>query len=572
MVYDEDTVINAEKNNYTILSQIIFNLIADCRLPNPFSLEDLIDLLFKPSLTPQRWLLYHVYASIYREKYKHEKEKLKEIDHLCSILDTTDKDHKNLVKQWDALIDLLENSVQIVAEQGDAYRFIFPGEEGWRLVQDEDVLDTRFSSGLRPFSILWWPEQTADLSTYYPSSVLETGYDIIFFRVIRMMLMGVSLTWKMPFEQVYLHGLVRAEDGQKMSKSKGNGVDPLELIEKYGADALRGALLLGNTPGNDQRFSMQKVDYLWRFINKLRNATRYVQGTIGQLLHEKRSYTEMYHYLTDHIDEFSEYDNWIISKLNTVISSTTKYYEKFMIGEALQEIITFLWHDFCDWYIEIVKGNHSDLTPTILMYVLGTSYKILHPACPFVTEYLRQHTGFDEQLIASTWPLAIEGGKKNYRFNLLMDMITQWRALKQEVTKNSSEEVTLLVQGNKDIQLLVEEHEVLVKKLLYVSSIQYCNEQDPTPEWFQTVLLLDIKLGVQGLAKKDRKSQLHELEKKVEEEEQFLQRMRVTIASTDFLDKAPPKVVEEKKQKMDEVRQRIGALQHEIQRIKMEHK
>ncbi len=569
--FDEDTAI-ASSDPHMILSKIIFNLIADSRLANPFTLEQLIDLLLQKSLTPQRGRLWEVYTHMYRTKYAGNKEVGAYLDVFEHIFGAVDLEGADIATAGDALIDLLDKAPQIVPQR-DTYRLVYMHEgKEISVEQDEDVLDTRFSSGLRPFSILWRPEHTLDLEKFYPATVLETGYDIIFFRVIRMMLMGVSLTGQMPFKNVYLHGLVRAADGQKMSKSKGNGVDPLKMIDQYGADALRGALILWNTPGNDQKFAEQKVEYVWKFINKLWNATRFVQTQLGEAEEWSRYYLDLVTLIEEEKKQLSEYDVWILNKGNDVVALTNKYYDKFMLGEALQETISFVRHDFCDWYVEIVKGNHSALTPSVLMYVLWTACIMLHPACPFVTEQLWKFLWFEQSLMEVRRPATLAAWQKNYKFNLLMDMITQWRALRQEVVKQAHEEVTLLVQGNRDIHLLLQEHGPLVKKILNASEIVVLTEQDQLPPEFQISLLLDIKLWVKGVVSKDRKTTVQELEREVVQEEQFLQRIRGQLSSNDFLGKAPPAVVEEKKQKMQEVKMKIVTLQHEIQRLKMEHK
>lgn len=569
--FDEDSAVDSGEPAM-ILAKIIFNLIADSRLQNPFTLEQLIDVLLQPSLTPQRGRLWHVYLTVYETKYAAHPAICEYIRALHAIFAAVDAPWADIGEAGEQLLDMLEQTPQIVSHR-DMYRFVFlvEGKEV-HLSQDEDVLDTWFSSGLRPFSILGRPEQTEDLANFYPATVLETGYDIIFFRVIRMMLMGVSLTGQMPFKQVYLHGLVRAADGQKMSKSKGNGVDPLQMIEKYGADALRGALILGNTPGNDQKFAEQKVEYIWKFINKLRNATRFVQTQLGDSAQGTRAYADLAALLHTEQKQLSEYDLWMMHKTNEIMVLTSKYYEKFMLGEALQETIWFVWHDFCDWYVEIVKGHHSPLTPSVLLYVLGSACLILHPACPFVSEQLWALLWFEGSLTHMSRPTPIDVGQKNYRFNLLMDMITQRRALRQEVTKQPHEEVTLLVQGNRDIHLLLEEHAPLVKKILHATDVLVLSEQEQLPHDFQIALLLDIKLWVRGIVTKDWKATIHDLEKEVLQEEQFLQRIRAQLSSNDFLWKAPPAVIEEKKQKMLEVKTKIVTLQHEIQRLKMDHK
>lgn len=569
--YDEDSCLQTN-HPYKVLSQMIFNLIADSRLSNPFTLEQLIDVLMQPSLTPHRWLLWQVYSNLYRTKYAWNKELEKTIDLLVSIFSAAWPDQVIDITHGEQLIDCLEQSPQIVAH-GDMYRFVFmEGDKELQLTQDEDVLDTWFSSGLWPFSILWWPEKTPDLLHYYPNTVLETWYDIIFFRVIRMMLMGVSLTDQMPFTNVYLHGLVRAADGQKMSKSKWNGIDPLKMIATYGADALRGALILWNTPWNDQKFAEQKVEYVWKFINKFWNATRFVQSQLWEDVDTEKEYHAIGQLLQENSSLLSEYDTWILNKVDDLLVVAAKWSDKFMLGESLQEIITCVWHDFCDWYVEIVKSDRSELTQSVLLYVLWTACIVLHPSCPFVTEQLWKSLWFTWSLMHARWPKPLHLWVKNYKFNLLMEIITQFRALRLEVTKQPNEEVTLFVQANHDIHEILVQHTPLIKKILRASELICVHEHEQLPNDIVVWVVLDIKLWVRGVVVKDWKAQVQDLEKEIIQEEQFLQRIRAQLSSGDFLDKAPAAVVQEKKEKMQEVKNKILLLQHEVQRLKMEHK
>lgn len=468
---------------------------------------------------------------------------------------------------------MLDKSANIEIH-GDKYQFCYYAKgEKITVRQEEDVLDTWFSSGLWPFSILGWPEQTPDLKKYYPNTVMETGYDIIFFRVIRMMLMGEMFMDTMPFEHIYLHGLVKDEHGKKMSKSKGNVVDPLKLIDTYGADALRGALLLGNTPGNDQKFHEQKVEYVSRFLNKLWNASRFVTMRVfGD--DEKRkplSYEKLIKDIQKNKAQLNEYDTWILGKVADLTTQVDKYLAKFMLGEALQESINTVWHEFCDWYIEIAKIQNSPVSDKVMLYALGTFYKLLHPSLPFVTERLRGLVGFEEPLIISAWPQALAIGDKNYRINMLMEMIAHRRQLKTQVTDKPHEKISIFVQGNKDIQHLVEQHFDLVRDIIKVDQIQYINENQEMGDEWQIAMLMDIKLGAKGVKSVDRRITLADLEKQVAEEEQFLQRMRGMLTG-DFVARAPEKVVAEKKKKMEEVKSRIAAMQYEINKIKMERK
>lgn len=573
---DEDEIFSNDKNlKDTLLSRIIFNVVADSRLSNPFSIEQCIEVLFSPSLVPQYSCVLDAYISIYRQKFVDSSsvqkllDQFQEISDMVSWISWNDKSAKQkaLISWGEKLIDLLDKSEHIVASW-DTYRFIFDSSNPKKVyTQEEDVLDTRFSSGLWPFSVLWRPEKTPDLESFYPNSVLETWYDIIFFRVIRMMIMWVELTDQLPFSDVYLHGLVRDKKWKKMSKSIWNVLNPLDLIEKYGTDALRWSLLAGNTPWNDMKFAEEKVEYMWKFINKMRNASRFVLSKID-LDDEWLIYEDLQQKIVDNYDELNSYDQRIYSKTQTLIEDVDKYQEKFMQWEALQQTITVMWHDFCDRYIEISKIKVSDHTNTVLLYCLWTYYKLLHPCLPFVTEKLRQHFWFTGQLITSKRPVMKESWKKNYRMNLLMEMISHWRRLRGEVTNKKHEHVDLFVHANKDIHDLVSSHDLLVRDILHVDEIIYVHSHEEV-EWdWNTAMVMDIKLWLRGKAAIDKRAVMKDLQKQLDQEEQFLQRLRNMFAG-DFMQKAPDHVVAEKKTKMTEIKLKVQHLEAEIRKIKL---
>ncbi len=572
--FDEENVLNMKSGSNSVLSLMIFNLIADNRLPNPFNIEQLLELLMQTSLTAHEGKIREVYTTLYKKKFKDAKAKQEEIKQIQAIFGSLEKAKSDaIVELGGKIVDLLDKSANIDI-QGDKYLFEYYSKgEKIMVRQEEDVLDTWFSSGLWPFSILWRPEETPDLKKFYPNTVMETWYDIIFFRVIRMMLMGEMLMDEMPFEHVYLHGLVKDDQGKKMSKSKGNVMDPLKLIDQYGADALRGALLLGNTPGNDQKFQEQKVEYVARFLNKLWNASRFVamraagDGDKQIELHYEKIGRE----IEKNKAQLNDYDIWMIGKLTDLISQAEKYMAKFMLGESLQESVDTVWHEFCDWYIEIAKVKNSPVTDQVMLYALGTFYKVLHPSLPFVTEKLWELVGFTWPLMISEWPLPLAIGDKNYRINMLMEMIAHRRQLKTQVTDKPHEKISIFVQGNKDIQLLVEQHYDLVRDIIKVENISYYEEHQEIEDGWQIAMLMDIKLGAKGIKSVDRRITLADLEKQVAEEEQFLQRMRGMFTG-DFAARAPEGVIKEKKKKMEEVKSRIAAMQYEINKIKMERK
>lgn len=328
--FDDSNVVYAKSGKWQYLARIIFNLIADGRLQTLFTIEQLIEQLSQPSLTPQEGKLFEVYIKLYQAQATTSAGQ-KELDNLQEIFAQIDDTPQAIIKAGEALVDMLHQTCNIT-RAGDKYRFDYyvQGVQT-NLHQDEDVLDTWFSSALWPMSVLGWPEETPDFKELFPMTMLETGYDIIFFRVIRMMLMSVEQTNQLPFHHIYLHGLVRDEQGKKMSKSIGNVVDPMILLEKYGADALRGALLLGNTPGNDQKFTDKKVEYVWRSINKLWNATRFVAMQADGVQDHTMSYDDVYEDILKNKKKLNEYDMWMINKINDTLAQINKYLSKFML-------------------------------------------------------------------------------------------------------------------------------------------------------------------------------------------------------------------------------------------------
>ena len=253
------------------------------------------------------------------------------------------------------------------------------------IVQDEDTLDTWFSSALWPFSVFGWPDKTDDFKYFFPTDTLVTGYDIIFFWVSRMIFSSLEMTGKVPFKNVFIHGLVRDAQGRKMSKSLGNGVDPIEVIEKYGADALRFTLATGNSPGNDMRFSDEKIISSRNFANKIWNAARFIHMNVqGQNIKNEIP------------NDLSEIDKWIISRFNNTVREVTDNIEKFELGLALQKLYDFIWDEFCDWYIEFSKINimenpdGSKENKQVLVWIMSNTLKLLHPFMPFITEEIWQ--------------------------------------------------------------------------------------------------------------------------------------------------------------------------------------
>ncbi len=575
--FEEDSVLESTKWKKSILSRIIFNLIADSRLANPFNLEQLIEVLLSPSLVNQHASVWHSYLDMYNIKFAWKKMSIKEIEEIQLLLDGVLGEFKQKKRMNDKIIGWAEKLVDILDKSAniqvtwDTYTFLFlPESPDEVLTQDPDVLDTWFSSWLRPFSVLWRPEKTKDMDKFYPNTIMETGYDIIFFRVIRMMIMWVEHTDSLPFKDIYLHGMVRDKYGKKMSKSKGNVIDPMELIETYWADALRGSVLVGNTPGSDMKFDEQRVEYMWKFINKLRNASRFVihqqWGKVKKLDYEKLGAS-----LHKNSKKMNAYDRRIFSKTQDLIRQVDRYQEKFMIGESLQEIISIVWHDFCDWYIEISKVEKSDVTEKVLFYCLGTFYKLLHPSLPFVTEKLWNLIWFQWSLMMTRWPDDFEIKDKDYRMNLVMDMISSWRNLKRKVTNKPHEKVDIFVQANKDIQDLVQDHFSLVQDIVKVQNISYLTAWQEI-EWdWEIAMIMDIKVWLKGVKGINKKELLSQLETELAQEQQFLQNLR-SLFTADFASKAPANVVKDKKAKMEEMKSKVSNIEGEIRRLRMDVK
>ncbi len=343
---------------------------------------------------------------------------------------------------------------------------------GKAMRKDPDTLDTWFSSALWPFSTLGWPKQTEELEYFYPTTVLVTGYDIIFFWVIRMMFSGLEHTGKVPFEKVFIHGLVRDSQGRKMSKSLGNGIDPLEVIEKYGADALRFTLITGNAPGNDMRFYWERVEASRNFANKVWNASRFIMMNLPE--DDIPSVTT---------EQLTDADKWILSKVNTLVKDVTENMEKYELGIAADKLYSFIWEEFCDWYIEMVKPrlyNSEDATRqaalSTLKTVLITSLKLLHPYMPFVTEEIFcTLQNKEESIMISDWPqyselLVFE--KEERAVETIKEAVRGIRNIRAEMNVAPSKKAKVfVVSKQEDIRKIFENGKVFFATLGYASNV-----------------------------------------------------------------------------------------------------
>ncbi|WP_176770836.1 valine--tRNA ligase [Eubacterium barkeri] len=423
---------------------------------------------------------------------------------------------------------------------------------GSHFTQDPDALDTWFSSALWPFSTLGWPEDTADLEKFYPNAVLVTGYDIIFFWVARMIFMGLYNMGEAPFSDVYIHGLIRDSQGRKMSKSLGNGIDPLEIIEEYSADALRFAIITGNSAGNDIRWQDEKVEASRNFLNKVWNATRFVLMNLEEDIMDRRE-TAM--------ANLEATDKWILSRMNTVVGEVTQNMEKYELGIAAQKIYDFTWSEYCDWYIELVKprlygddeGSKLSAEYT-LNTVLTTILKLLHPVVPFITEEIYAYLpGSGEAIIVAKWPeydeaLSYPQEEKDVIF--LMEVIRNIRNIRAEADVPNSRKAELyFMTDNAEHESLLMTSDALLEKLASVSGVKTI-EKDAVGDGFISAVIEDaeIFLSLEDLVDKEKEiARLQNEKKKIEKE---LARLNGKLGNEGFLKKAPEQVVAAEREKL----------------------
>ncbi|ADU74953.1 valyl-tRNA synthetase [Acetivibrio thermocellus AD2] len=422
-----------------------------------------------------------------------------------------------------------------------------------RIEQDPDTLDTWFSSALWPFSTLGWPDETEDLKYFYPTDVLVTGYDIIFFWVARMIFSALEHTGKEPFKYVFIHGIVRDALGRKMSKSLGNGIDPLEIIDKYGTDALRFALTIGTSPGNDLRFSEEKAESSRNFANKIWNASRFVLMNFDDNLDFSK------------VDpnKFTTSDKWILSRVNNLTREVTENMEKFELGIALQKIYEFIWEEFCDWYIELVKPRLYDKDDEtrleaqyVLNYVLGTAMKLLHPYMPFITEEIYRHLVVDdESIMISKWPVYREDynfPEEEKKMSLIMDAIKSIRNIRAEMNvPHSRKAKAIFVAPGGSEQDILKEGTVFFERLASCSEVVIQPDKSGIPSNAVAAILagVEIFLPLEDLI--DIEKEIERLEKELSNLQKELDRVNSKLANEGFVSKAPQKVVEEEKKKKE---------------------
>ena len=425
--------------------------------------------------------------------------------------------------------------------------------------RDPDVLDTWFSSALWPFEILGWPEKTEELDYFYPTDVLVTGYDIIFFWVARMIFSACEHTGKPPFHTVLIHGLVRDDKGRKMSKSLGNGIDPLEMIDKYGCDALRMNMVTGNSPGNDMRFYVERCEAMRNFANKLWNASRYVLMNVPEGMGNA----------LPALDKLEIADRWVLSKLNTLISEVTDNLDRYELGIAVQKIYDFLWDTYCDWYIELTKarlyGENAESKQTaiqVLVYVLDQTLRLLHPFMPFITEEIWQtipHEG--EALIVANWPVVSEAlafPEEEAHMESVMQAIRAVRNRRAEMNVPPSKKATLYVVTQK--QTAFQEGIPFILRLAYADEVIVLDQDPQGYEEMAGAVTADARLYMPMQQLVDVAKELDRISKELEKAQKNLDMTEGKLSNEKFTARAPEAVVNAESEKADKLRALIAQL------------
>ncbi len=432
-----------------------------------------------------------------------------------------------------------------------------------KLTQDPDTLDTWFSSALWPFSTLGWPEKTPELEYFYPTDVLVTGYDIIFFWVARMIFSAVEQTGMQPFDTVLIHGIVRDANGVKMSKSLGNGIDPLDVIKNMGADALRFFLVMGNSPGNDMRFVPEKVEACRNFANKLWNAARFIHMNIDD-----------YDVKNELPDELTLDDKWIVSTLNTLAKEVSENIEKYELGVAVQKLYDFIWDCLCDWYIELAKtrlqnnDGSAEGARQVLVYVLTETLKLLHPFMPFITEEIWQSMPHDgETIMLQKYPEydeALSFPEAEKQMNMIMDAIKAIRNRRSEMNVPPSRKAKVYIAAkDKDV---FESGKIFFTRLASAAEVNIAESFDI--DGAVTVITADAKIYIPMDELVDKKAELERLEKELKSAEKDLEFNEKKLSNKGFMAKAPEKVVNEVRANADKFREKIDMIKAAMAALK----
>lgn len=424
---------------------------------------------------------------------------------------------------------------------------------GAHLKQDEDVLDTWFSSALWPFSTLGWPDDTADMKRFYPTDVLVTGYDIIPFWVSRMLFSGLEFTGQVPFKDVLIHGLVRDSEGRKMSKSLGNGVDPQEVIEKYGADAMRYMLSTSSTPGQDLRFRWERVEQARNFANKIWNASRFALMNLEGFAYED----------IDLSGELGTADRWILHRLNETVRDVTRLIDSYEFGETGRLLYNFIWDDLCDWYIEFAKlslystdSAAKRTTQSVLAYVLDRTQRLIHPFMPFISEEIWQHLPHQgETILLAEWPVydtVWEASEAVKEMELLMDIIRAVRNIRAEVNVPMSKKIELMIRpADAGVFHILSGNEEYLRRFCNTSALEISLDL-PNPEKAMTAVVTGAELYLPLAGLIDISQEIVRLEKEVQALTAEVERVDKKLSNEGFVAKAPARVIEEEKAKQQD--------------------
>ena len=433
--------------------------------------------------------------------------------------------------------------------------------------QENDVLDTWFSSALWPFSTLGWPDKTEDLEYFYPTNTLVTGYDIIFFWVARMIFSGLHNMDETPFDTVLIHGIIRDSEGRKMSKSLGNGVDPLDVIEQYGADALRYMLVAGNAPGNDIRYYPEKVEAARNFANKIWNASRFVMMNLDKDIMNK--YADC--------TEYSLADKWILSEMNNLVKEVTENMDKYELGIAIQKVYDFMWTEFCDWYIELVKPVfHSDdekakgVVYNVLYKVLITGLKLLHPVMPFITEEIFTHLSDEETITTSEWPKFDEAlvnldAEKDMAY--VIEAIKSLRNVRAEMNVPPSRKAKVIAYIGEEAKAAFEAGSAYIEKLASASEVEFTNNKEEVPSNAVSVVVKGGELFMPLLDLVDKEKELERLNKEVKKLNGEIERIDKKLSNQGFVAKAPQAVVDGEKAKRVKYVEMLEAVEARIKAL-----
>ena len=435
--------------------------------------------------------------------------------------------------------------------------------------QDEDTLDTWFSSALWPFSTLGWPDKTEDLDYFYPTNVLVTGYDIIFFWVIRMVFSGYEQTGKCPFSDVLIHGLVRDEQGRKMSKSLGNGIDPLEIIDQYGADALRLTLVTGNAPGNDMRYSEKKIIASRNFANKVWNASRFMLMNI-----EKADLSNV------SLDDLTPADKWILSKANSLVKEVTDNMENYDFGVAVSKLNDFIWEEFCDWYIEMVKPrlyNEEDTTKAAALFtlkrVLTVSLKLLHPYMPFITEEIFcSLQDKEESIMVSDWPVfeeAFDFKAEENEVEIIKNAVRNIRNLRADMNVPPSKKASVYVVSEKEeVRKVFEDSRVFFATLGYASEVHVQADKAGIADDAVSTVIPDAVIYMPFAELVDVEKEIARLEKEAKRLEGEIKRAKGMLSNEKFISKAPAAKVEAEKEKLEKYTSMAAQVAERLSQLK----